>query len=148
MLPFFAAPGHNNCTKCAWLYLQDSTNMCQCLTEAMFRGLFTVRKNPSLFWSGTWSDMIIEQSLVRWDQTSDGLINITHNDAARAKWLLSAHILAQYSESLRYLTDTCTGTWSEKCSPVTDETIWVISLHFLSFLIHTSPSMSTMMRNY
>ena len=58
--------------------------------------------------------MIIEQSLMRSGKTTGGLINITHNDTARTKWLLSAHILAQYSESLRSLTGISTGTWSEQ----------------------------------
>ena len=107
MLPFFAASGHNNYIKYVHLYLQDSITLSSCLKEAMPKGLFTARRNPSLFWSGTWAGMIIEQSLMRADKTSGGLIKITHNEAARAKCLLSAHILAQYSESLRHLTGTC-----------------------------------------
>ena len=45
--------------------------------QAMSKGLFTVRRNPSLFWSGTLTDMIIEQSLMRAGKTSGGLINTT-----------------------------------------------------------------------
>lgn len=76
----------------------------------MSNGLLTVRRNPSLFLSGTWTDMTIEQCLLQ----SSGLINITHNDAARAKWLLSAHILGQYTDSLQCLTRAVTGAWSEQ----------------------------------
>ena len=47
-------------------------------------------------------------------KSTGGLINITHKEAARTKWLLSAHIVANYSEALRDLTGVKTGTWSEQ----------------------------------
>ena len=43
-----------------------------------------------------------------------GLINITHNDAIQTKWLLSSHIVANYTEPLRDLTRVTPGTWSEQ----------------------------------
>ena len=110
MLPYFAAAGHNNYTKCARLYYQQSSEICQPLVDAMNQGLFTVHRSPSLFWSGTWSDMVIEQCLMRSGKTQGGLINITHNESARAKWMLSSHILGQYSDTIRSLTGTVTGT--------------------------------------
>ncbi|XP_006825155.1 uncharacterized protein LOC102805997 [Saccoglossus kowalevskii] len=58
--------------------------------------------------------MTIEQSLMRSGKTQGELINITHQESARTKWLLSAHIMAQYTEALRSLTGTFTGTWSEQ----------------------------------
>ena len=76
----------------------------------MNKGLFTVRRNKSHFWSGTWTDMTIEQCLMRSSKTNDGLINITHKEAAKTKWLLSAHVLAQYLDSLRNLTNKTVGT--------------------------------------
>ena len=88
--------------------------MCRYLGKATSNSLFNIRRNPSLFWNGTWTDMTIEQCLMRSGKTTGALINITHNDAARAKWMLSAHILAQYTDSLRCLTGTVTGTLSEQ----------------------------------
>ena len=114
MLPYFAASGHNNYSKCVRLYLQESSYVCGCLRKAMSNRLFTIRRNPSLFWSATWTDMTIEQCMMRSGTITVGLINITNNDAARAKWLLSVHILAQYTESLQCLTGTVTGTWSKQ----------------------------------
>ncbi len=114
MLPYFAAAGHNNYTKYCRLYLQDSQNLCECLKQPMEDGKFTVRRNEKLFWSGIWSDMTIEQCLMRAGKTQGGLINITHKESARTKWLLSAHVLAQYNEAIRSLTSTFTGTWSEQ----------------------------------
>jgi hypothetical protein len=114
MLPFFAAAGHNNYTKCCRLYFQDYDGLCICLDGPMHEGHFAVRRNAKLYWSGTWSDMTIEQSLMRAGKTQGGLINITHKESARTKWLLTAHIIAQYTHALRSLTDTFTGTWSEQ----------------------------------
>ena len=115
MLPFLAAAGHNNYTKSCRLYLQDcQRSMCQCLKQQFNNGLFTIRRNSAMFWSGTWTDMTIEQCLMRSGKTSGGLINVTHKDSARMKWLLSAHIVAQYSDALRALTQVQTGTWSEQ----------------------------------
>ena len=88
--------------------------MCKCLEATMEKGLFTIPRNESLFWSGTWPDMSIEQCLMRSAKTQGGLINITHNESARSKWLLSAHIIAPYSDALRKLTNTRAGAWSEQ----------------------------------
>src|ERR1043165_5576081 len=65
MLPFLAAAGHNNYTKCCRLYLEDAHNLCTCMAKDFKDGFFTIIRNKKLFWSGTWSDMIIEQSLMR-----------------------------------------------------------------------------------
>ena len=43
-----------------------------------------------------------------------GPINITHKESARTKLLLTSHVVTQYSEALRLLTNTFTGTWSEQ----------------------------------
>ena len=114
MLPYLAAAGQNNYAKCCRLYLQDCQELCSCFDEPLEKGLFTVRRNDKLFWSGTWSDMTIEQSLMRAGKTQGGLINITHKEAAKTKWLLSAHVVAQFTDALRCLTNTFTGTWSEQ----------------------------------
>ena len=42
------------------------------------------------------------------------LINITHKEAARTKWLLSSHVVANYSNALRDLKGVKTGTSSEQ----------------------------------
>lgn len=57
MLPYFAAAGHNNYTRCCRLYLQDCQELCPCLDRPMKDGLFTIHRNEQVFWSGTWTDM-------------------------------------------------------------------------------------------
>ena len=66
------------------------------------------------FWSGCFTDQVIEQTLIQSGRSQGGLINITHNDSARTKWLLSSYILANYTEALRDLTGLTTGTRSEQ----------------------------------
>ena len=47
-------------------------------------------------------------------KSEGGLINKTHKEAARTKWLLSSHVAANYSNALRDLTGVKTGAWSEQ----------------------------------
>ena len=55
-----------------------------------------------------------------------GLVNVTHKEWARTKWLLTAHLVAWYREALRKLTENAGGTCSEQhrelyqCSRVRD----------------------------
>ena len=109
MLPYFAAACNNNYAMCCILYLQDCQDMCVCLRKPLEEGAFTIHRNENLFWSGTWTDMTIEQSLVRSGKTHGGLVNITHKESARTQLLLTSHIVAQYSEALRKLTDNAGG---------------------------------------
>ena len=88
--------------------------MCACLNKPLEEGAFTIHRNENLFWSGTWTDMTIEQSFMRSGKTHGGLVNITHKESARTKWLLTAHIVAQYSEAPRKLTEKAGCTLSEQ----------------------------------
>ena len=63
------------------------------------KGSFTIRRKDKLFWCGTLTDQVIEQDSMLSGKSEDGLINITHKDAARTKWLLSAHVIANYSRA-------------------------------------------------
>ena len=114
-VPFFAAAaGHNSYLKLVLLYLQDIKNMCTCLKSKYEKGLFTIWRKDKLFWSGTFTDQVIEQDLMLSGKNEGGLINITHKEAAKAKWLLSSHVVANYSNALHNLTGVITGTWSEQ----------------------------------
>ncbi|KAJ8885595.1 hypothetical protein PR048_011793 [Dryococelus australis] len=66
MLPFFHAAGHLNYAKTAHIYLQQMLNLCESLsTEEL----------EQLFWSGTWTDMIIEPYLMHSIKSTAGLIH-------------------------------------------------------------------------
>ena len=65
MLPTFHAAGHIAYSKSAQLYLQEMERLKSILPENDFekytkQAYFTVRRSDR-FWSGTWTDMIIEQ---------------------------------------------------------------------------------------
>ena len=74
------------------------------------KGLFTTWRKDRLFWTGIFTDQIIEQDLMLSGKSEGGLINITHKEAVRTKWLLPSHVVANYSNALHDLTDVKTGT--------------------------------------
>lgn len=68
MLPYFHAGGHFLYAKSAHLYLQDMIKLEETMDEQTFEnfknGFFTVKRTEK-FNSGTWPDMVIEQSLMK-----------------------------------------------------------------------------------
>ena len=69
MLPTFHAASHIAYAKSAQLYLQEMERLKSILPENYFekytkQGYFTVRRSDR-FWSGTWTDMIIKQVLMK-----------------------------------------------------------------------------------
>lgn len=44
-------------------------------------------------------------------KSNGGLINNTHNDTTRTKWLLSSYAVENYAEALQDLTGVTTGKW-------------------------------------
>lgn len=69
MLPYFHAAGHIHYAKSAQLYLQQMLNIQARMSATEFQrftadGFFTVRRSSKL-WAGVWSDMTIEQVLMR-----------------------------------------------------------------------------------
>ncbi|KAK4880987.1 hypothetical protein RN001_004306 [Aquatica leii] len=77
MLPFFHASGHIFYAKCAQLYIQDMLTLKDRMDPLEYNkftseGYFTIRWT-SKFWSGIWSDMTIEQTLMKTIKSSGGL---------------------------------------------------------------------------
>jgi hypothetical protein len=68
MIPFFHASGHFQYAKCAHLYVQDMIqleyNHPQAYKEFAEKAYFTINRTGTP-WSGVWSDMVIEQTLMR-----------------------------------------------------------------------------------
>ena len=114
MLRYLAAAGHDKYTVAIWKNLQDIKNLCLCLEKKYKDDFFTIFRNAKLFCSGSFTDQVIEQTLTRSDKSKGGLISTTHNDLEWTKWLLSSHIVANYTEALRDLTGVTTGTWFEQ----------------------------------
>jgi len=77
MLPIFHSSGHLNYAKSAQVYLQDSLELLSLMDPGehdlfVKRGYFTIRRTEK-FWSGVWSDMTIEQVLMRSFSSIGGL---------------------------------------------------------------------------
>ena len=77
MLPYFHAARHTNYAKSALLYLQEADDIENKMSEEEFHkfseeGYFTIRRTDK-FWSGIWSDMTIEQVLMKSLKSAGGM---------------------------------------------------------------------------
>lgn len=75
MEPYFASCGHNNYAKSVYLYLEDMAALEEDHPEVykFFQdGHYAIRRSDH-HWDGIWTDMIIEQCLMRSLKTSGGL---------------------------------------------------------------------------
>lgn len=78
MLSFFQASGHNLYEKRAHIYLQDMRQLELLMVSNEFlttKSNLTIRSSEK-YWVGLWSDMAIEQVLMRWMKC---IGNLTHN---------------------------------------------------------------------
>lgn len=77
IIPYFHSAGHFNYAKYAHIYLQQMMKLETVMSPAEYhqfvnKGYFTVRRSEK-FWSGIWTDMTIEQVLMRNMKTAGGL---------------------------------------------------------------------------
>lgn len=93
MLPYFHASGHYHYAKSAHLYLQEMLNLEEKMDPTEYHkftteGFFTIRRTDK-FWSGIWSDMTIEQTLMRMMHSCGGLTRGRGiSDSVLALWTL------------------------------------------------------------
>lgn len=104
MLPFFHASGHFLYAKSAHLYLQDMYNLKERMDEAEYEqfvnGGFTIRRTDK-FWSGIWSDMTIEQFLMKAFKDIGGPTRGRGmTDSVISKWLMSTPALIDLLDAL------------------------------------------------
>ena len=96
MAPIFAATGHINYAKASRLMLQLydewSVKYPDEVREFFGAGRHTVRYSESA-WSGTWSDLSIEESLMRYSKSSGGLshASMRNDDALDTLLLIATH---------------------------------------------------------
>lgn len=92
MLPYFHAAGHLNYAKTAHIYLQRMLSLRESLPieeleKFVGKSYFTIKRTDK-FWSGTWTDMVIEQYLMRSMKSTGGL---THgrglSNPTLSKWI-------------------------------------------------------------
>lgn len=110
IIPFFHASAHNNYSKCAHLYLQDMLKLKENMNPHQYErftteGFFTIRRTEK-FWSGVWTDMTIEQVLMRAMKTQGGL---THgrgmSESVLIKFILTMIILDEVCNEMEDFCD-------------------------------------------
>lgn len=107
-LPVFAAAGHYNYTKSAYLYLQSMNSLSETNPEVFHifsSGNFVIRRSEKQ-WAGLSPDLVIEQVLMRALKSSGGLTRGTgFNEVQRSVWLLSMPICSAYNLKMQELTE-------------------------------------------
>lgn len=118
MLPLLHATGHLHYARSAHLYVQLMENLSSSMPKHEFdkftaAGYFTIRRGHS-FWSGTWSDMIIEQELMRTLKVKGGVTQGRGmTESVLSQWILSAPgclKLCDALESLCGISSTSSGS--------------------------------------
>ena len=109
MLNLFAATGHINYAKSARLYLQlmqelqtDHPWLYHCFTE---QGFHTVRRS-NRFWAGIWTDLTIEQVMMRSIKSRGGLTRgrgVT--ETVHLQWIYSMHKCAGIHDAMTSMTN-------------------------------------------
>ena len=105
MLPYFAATGHNNYTRCVYWFVQEMTeNLNPLVVNHFQKGLFVVRRTKQ-FWSGVSPDLAIEQTLMASFKGNSGLTRgRSLSEINRLVWILSRPIVCKIDQNLRQLT--------------------------------------------
>lgn len=105
MLPFFHSSGHFLYAKTGHFYLQKMLELEGVLnvieySKFISQGFFSIRRTDKP-WSGVWSDMTIEQTLMR---SMHGFSGFTHgkgyDDSVIAKWILGMPTFCDISEQI------------------------------------------------
>lgn len=91
MIPFFHASGHFQYAKCTHLYVQDMLNLTtkhpDILQHFVEKGYFSINRSGSP-WAAVWSDLVIEQTLMRSLKSSGGLTRGRGiSDSVLSKWI-------------------------------------------------------------
>ena len=104
MIPFFHASGHFQYAKCAHLYVQDmldlTTNHPDVLEQFVEKGYFAINRSGSPG-AGCWSDLVIEQTLMRSLKSSGGRTRGRGiSDSVLAKWVCGSSAAAAICSSV------------------------------------------------
>ena len=108
-LPIFAAAGHFNYLKSAYLYLQDMTTFettNPAVVSQFRKGLHVIRRTDK-YWAGLGCDLVIEQTLMRTLKSNGGLTRGSGmTDEQRIVWTMSLPVSSLYNLAMQDFTDT------------------------------------------
>ncbi|KAK3927182.1 Protein asteroid-like protein 1 [Frankliniella fusca] len=109
MLPIFHATGHLPYARAAHLYVQQMEGLTGGCAEAAWRGNFTVRR-VSGYWGGVYTDMVIEQDLMRPMKIRGGLTRRGLTQSTVSQWILSRRALLEVSAAVERCSGVHSGT--------------------------------------
>ena len=113
MMNLFAASGHINYAKCSRLYVQEMLSQLDTnpwLLQQFQNGRHAVRRSER-FWSGLWSDLVIEQTLMRSIKCTGGLTRGRgFGENVRNLWVMSINHSAAVHEAMIKLSDVNVGS--------------------------------------
>jgi 5'-3' exonuclease len=121
-LPIFAAAGHYNYLKSAYLYVQDMTDLESKHPEVYrkFQEGYHVIRRTNQFWAGLGCDLVIEQTLMKSLKSTGGLTHgSTMTEQQRALWTMSAPIMCEFNTAMQDFND-LSYTTSEQHKDSTD----------------------------
>ncbi|KAK3928234.1 Fat-like cadherin-related tumor suppressor-like protein [Frankliniella fusca] len=100
MLPIFHAAGHLPYARAAHLYVQQMEELTGGCSQAANDGNFTVRRSSD-FWAGMWTDLVIEQCLMRLLKCRGGVTRgrgLTKSSVTQ--FILTRHALVDLSAAI------------------------------------------------
>ena len=142
MLPYLAASGHNNYTKSALIYLQQMSLLQDEHPEVYQHFKFHVVRRSNHHWAGLYSDLVIEQVLMRSMKTSGGLTRGRGmTEQQRLIWLLSMPACAEVNKSMLELTGVSysTGEQNKDMTKTRQEHDWKDTQTLLKYLHERNP---------
>ena len=107
-LPIFAAAGHPNYLKSAYLYFQKMTSLefeNPEVFQKFMRGYHVIRRSNK-FWAGLGSDLVIEQTLMRSLKSTGGLTRGSRmSEHQWAIWTMSSLVSCTYNYAMQEFCD-------------------------------------------
>ena len=108
MANLFAATGHINYARCSRLYVQEMLELPEkhpWLYQRFMDGNHAVRRSCR-FWAGLWSDLVIEQTMMRSIKSNGGLTRGRgFNEDARHLWVKSIRYTSSIHEAMTTLSN-------------------------------------------
>ena len=114
LLNLFAATCHIHYAKSARLYVLEMRKFPSThpwLHQKFVEGYHTVRRRETL-WAGLWTDIVIEQVLIRYLKSRVGL---TMTESVRQQWVYSMHACAAIHDAMTSLTGKHHTTSHQHC---------------------------------
>ena len=113
MINLFAATGHGNYAKSTQIYVQEMLSLSQTnpwLHQKFQEGQHAVRRSER-YWAGLWTDMVIEQTLMRSIKSTGGLTRGRgFQENVRHLWVNSISYTAAVHEAMTSLSGVQVGT--------------------------------------